>query len=141
MDAGDCVWLTSDPDVVTARERGRALAATLGFSPLDQARIEATISEPAISMLTYARSGEIRIAVVTQGGETGLRIVARDWGTASNPLALSNVRASATTSRFRAGPDEALSSPSRNGSIPRSPRRLSPGTGRCLCRGEAAHPA
>jgi len=79
-DGGDCVWLTSDPDVVTARERGRALAETLGFSAGDQASVETTISELAINMLTYARSGEIRLEVVSNAGSTGLRVVARDWG-------------------------------------------------------------
>ena len=82
MDSGDCVWLTTDPDVVTARERGRALAKTLGFSATDQASVETTISELAINMLTYARSGEIRIEVVTEGASTGLRVIARDWGSA-----------------------------------------------------------
>ena len=79
-DCGDCVWLTSDPDIVTARERGRTLAETLGFSAVDQASVETTISELAINMLTYARSGEIRLEVVSDAGSTGLRVVACDWG-------------------------------------------------------------
>ena len=88
-DCGDCVWLTSDPDVVTARERGRALAETLGFSAVDQASVETTISELAINMLTYARSGEIRLEVVSDAGSTGLRIVARDWGSGVDSLGFS----------------------------------------------------
>jgi serine/threonine-protein kinase RsbT len=91
-DSGDCVWLTSDPDVVTARERGRALAETLGFSAADQASVETTISELAINMLTYARSGEIRLEVVNDAGQSGLRIVARDWGSGANNPGLSEVQ-------------------------------------------------
>ena len=88
-DCGDCVWLTSDPDVVTARERGRALAESLGFSDVDQTSVETTISEFAINMLTYARSGEIRLEVVSDSGSTGLRIVARDWGSGVDSLGFS----------------------------------------------------
>ena len=95
MDWGDCVWLTSDPDVVTARERGRALAETLGFSAADQVAIETTISELAINMLTYARSGEIRIEVVSDGPSTGLRVVARDWNTGVESIGLTGMAAHA----------------------------------------------
>jgi serine/threonine-protein kinase RsbT len=91
-DCGDCVWLTSDPDVVTARDRGRALAESLGFSAVDQASVETTISELAINMLTYARSGEIRLEVVSDAGSTGLRIVARDWGSKVDSLGFSDVQ-------------------------------------------------
>lgn len=91
-DSGECVWLTSDPDVVTARERGRALAQTLGFSDVDQASVEMTISQLAINMLTYARSGEIRLEVVGDAGSAGMRIVARDWGSGEDNLGLSMVQ-------------------------------------------------
>jgi serine/threonine-protein kinase RsbT len=92
MDSGECVWLTSDPDIVTARERGRALAETLGFSAADQASVETTISDLAINMLTYARSGEIRLEIVSDARPTGLRIVARDWGSGANNPGLSEVQ-------------------------------------------------
>jgi serine/threonine-protein kinase RsbT len=84
--------LTSDPDVIRARERIRTLATTIGFSTADQALVETTIAELAISMLTYARSGEIRLEVVTEGDLTGLRVVARDWGLAEERFELSNVQ-------------------------------------------------
>ena len=85
MEWGDCVWLTSDPDVITARERGRAVASILGFSNADQASVENTIAELAINMLTYSRTGEIRLETVHDAGATGLRIVAHDWGTGLEP--------------------------------------------------------
>ena len=91
-DCGDCVWLTSDPDVVTARERGRALAESLGFCAIDQDAVETTISELAINMLTYARSGEIRLEVVGHAGLTGMRIVARDCGSAVETLGFTGVQ-------------------------------------------------
>jgi serine/threonine-protein kinase RsbT len=92
MERGDCVWLTTDPNLVRARERGRALAETLGFSSIDQASVETTIAELAINMLTYARSGEIRIEALAENGSTGLRIVARDWGSAKAGLPLPDVQ-------------------------------------------------
>jgi serine/threonine-protein kinase RsbT len=91
-DCGECVWLTSDPDVVTARERGRALAESLGFSGVDRASVETTVSELAINMLTYARSGEIRLEIVGDAASTGLRVVARDWGRGADNLGLSAVQ-------------------------------------------------
>jgi len=92
IERGDCVWLTTDPNLVRARERGRALAETLGFSSIDQASVETTIAELAMNMLTYARSGEIRIEALTEDGSTGLRIVARDWGSAKAGLPLPDVQ-------------------------------------------------
>jgi serine/threonine-protein kinase RsbT len=89
---GDCVWLTSNPDVATARERGRTLARALGFSVQDQVSVGTTISELAANMLTYARSGEIRLEVVTDGHLTGVRVVARDWGPAHDGLGVAAIR-------------------------------------------------
>jgi anti-sigma regulatory factor (Ser/Thr protein kinase) len=68
------------------------LATTLGFSAAEQASVETTIAELALTMLTYARSGEIRLDVVTEGDATGLRVVARDWSLAGESFELSNVQ-------------------------------------------------
>ena len=89
-DWGECVWSTSNPDIVTARERGLAFAETLGFSATDQTTIEETITELANSLLTYSRSGEIRLEVVRSAAGTGLCVVARDWG--SGVLGFSDIQ-------------------------------------------------
>jgi serine/threonine-protein kinase RsbT len=92
MESGECVWLTSDPDVATARERARALAHDLGFPVADQDAVELTISELATNLLTYARAGELRLEVVNGADSIGLRVIARDWGSGVQNLGLSDVQ-------------------------------------------------
>jgi len=70
----------SDADVVTARERGRALARVIGFSAVDQAYVATAISELSRNMLAYADGGEIRLRIVDNGRARGVTIVARDTG-------------------------------------------------------------
>ena len=72
--------VTADVDVVTARQRGRELAAQAGFSSGDQTVIAAAISEIARNILNYAKRGEVQLSVVTNGDRQGVIIVARDQG-------------------------------------------------------------
>ena len=72
--------VTADVDVVTARQRGRELAAQAGFSSGDQTVIAAAISEIARNILNYAKRGEVVLSVVTNGDRQGVIIVARDQG-------------------------------------------------------------
>lgn len=72
--------ITSDSDVVAARQRGRVMAGQIGFTAGDQTVIAAAISEIARNILLYARLGEIRLEIVQLGERSGLRIVAQDNG-------------------------------------------------------------
>ena len=72
--------IAADVDVVTARQRGRDLAAEAGFSSGDQTVIAAAISEIARNILTYAKRGEVALSVVTNGDRQGVVVVARDQG-------------------------------------------------------------
>src|SRR5947207_6995464 len=74
------ITITADTDVVTARQRGRDLAAEAGFSSGDQTVIAAAISEIARNILMYAKRGEVTLGVVTNGDRQGVVIVARDQG-------------------------------------------------------------
>lgn len=74
------VGIASDTDVVTARQTGRELAAAVGFSRGDQTVIAAAISEIARNILTYARTGEVRMRAEVDGDRSGVIIVARDSG-------------------------------------------------------------
>ncbi|HYV17890.1 MAG TPA: anti-sigma regulatory factor [Verrucomicrobiae bacterium] len=74
------VAILSDSDVVRARQVGRTLAATIGFSATDQALIATAISELARNIVLYARSGEVRVDALSNGGRRGLIVVARDDG-------------------------------------------------------------
>jgi serine/threonine-protein kinase RsbT len=72
--------VTTDVDVVNARQRGRELAAQAGFSSGDQTVIAAAISEIARNILNYAKRGEVVLSVVTNGDRQGVIVVARDQG-------------------------------------------------------------
>ncbi len=74
------VAITSDVDVVSARQKGRELAAEAGFSSGDQTVIAAAISEIARNILMYAKRGEIALRIVMNGDLDGLIVVARDQG-------------------------------------------------------------
>lgn len=69
-----------DADIVAARQRGRALASDLGFSPGNATLIATAISELARNILLYAGAGEILLAVLDAPERRGIRVVARDSG-------------------------------------------------------------
>jgi serine/threonine-protein kinase RsbT len=74
------VPINSDQDIVTARQKGRSLAIALGFSLGDATLIATAISELARNIVTYARCGEIRLAVIHKSVRTGIQVVAQDSG-------------------------------------------------------------
>ena len=74
------VIVASDVDVVGARQRGRELAGRVGFSPGDQTVIAAAISEIVRNIVTYARRGEVRLAIEHDGDRSAVVVVARDDG-------------------------------------------------------------
>jgi serine/threonine-protein kinase RsbT len=75
------ILIESDADVVTARQRARGLAAGLDLSSTDQTLLATAISEVARNITTYARRGEVSVAVVEDnGGRRGIRVVATDEG-------------------------------------------------------------
>jgi serine/threonine-protein kinase RsbT len=74
------VRIESESDCLTARQKGRALAGSLGFSGSDQTLIATAISEIARNIVQYAKRGEIVMSVVEKDGKPGILIVARDEG-------------------------------------------------------------
>ena len=79
--AGDLVVpIKADVDVVTARQRARALVSRLRFSTSELTLIATAISEVARNIVTYAGSGEIVLRIVQQGPRRGLLVIARDQG-------------------------------------------------------------
>lgn len=82
------VAIASDVDVVTARQRGRELAAQLGFSPGDQTVIAAAISEIARNILTYAGRGAVRMNIQHDGDRSAVVVIARDNGPGIADLSL-----------------------------------------------------
>jgi serine/threonine-protein kinase RsbT len=74
------VTVAADLDVLMARQKARALAAPLRFSPGELTLIMTAISEVARNIVLYAKRGEIAMQLVEQGRRRGLSIVARDQG-------------------------------------------------------------
>jgi RNA polymerase sigma factor (sigma-70 family) len=74
------VPVTRDADVVVARQRGRALAAEVGFSGADQTVIATAISEITRNIVKFAQRGEVLLSPVSADRRRGIRVVARDVG-------------------------------------------------------------
>ncbi len=72
--------ISSDLDLVRAREQGRVLAGQLGFPPSDLTLVATAISELARNIVRYAHRGEIVLRQVQNGSTPGLVIIARDEG-------------------------------------------------------------
>jgi serine/threonine-protein kinase RsbT len=74
------IAIRADVDIISARERGRALAAELGFNRGQLALIATAISELARNILTYAGEGEIALDREELGEKRGIVVIARDHG-------------------------------------------------------------
>jgi serine/threonine-protein kinase RsbT len=74
------VAISSDQDIVGARQRGRSLAAELGFSAADATLIATAISELARNIVSYARRGEIKLQRVQNSVRHGIMVIAWDDG-------------------------------------------------------------
>lgn len=79
-DSARCVTIAGEADILSARQSGRELARSAGFSVGDQTVIACAISEIARNMVLYARRGEIRFQVANDGDMSALVIVATDRG-------------------------------------------------------------
>jgi serine/threonine-protein kinase RsbT len=68
-----------DADVVLARQRGREVAARVGFSATDLTLVATAISEIARNIVRFADRGEITVTEI-EDGRRGVQIIARDAG-------------------------------------------------------------
>jgi serine/threonine-protein kinase RsbT len=74
------VRITTDEDIVTARQQGRRLSADLGFSSTDLTLIATAISEVARNIRLYAGEGQVALRLVNEGARQGIVVVAKDTG-------------------------------------------------------------
>jgi anti-sigma regulatory factor (Ser/Thr protein kinase) len=72
--------IRADADVVSARKRGRELAAQAGFSATELTIIATAISEIARNIVMFAHRGEITVTLVGEHSRQGVTVVARDSG-------------------------------------------------------------
>jgi serine/threonine-protein kinase RsbT len=72
--------IRGDADIVTARQRGRDIAAQLPFTHGELTMIATAISEVSRNIVRFSRRGEVVVSVVQEGKAQGVRVVARDAG-------------------------------------------------------------
>jgi serine/threonine-protein kinase RsbT len=72
--------ITSEGDVVSARQAARQAALALGFGLTDVTRIVTAVSELARNVFMYAGQGEMRWQTVTSSGQVGLELMFADEG-------------------------------------------------------------
>ena len=81
MPAGEIrVAINSDQDIVAARQKGRTMAAELGFSTGDATLIATAISELARNIVSYAGKGQITLKRVNGLNSQGISVIATDDG-------------------------------------------------------------
>src|SRR2546425_1837643 len=80
--------INSEHDILTARQRGRELAADVGFTGSDLTVVATAISEIARNIVEYAGRGEMLLKLVDNGQGAGLLVEARDEGPGIADLAL-----------------------------------------------------
>jgi serine/threonine-protein kinase RsbT len=74
------VAISSDQDIVSARQKGRVMANEIGFSSGDATLIATAISELARNIVTYARKGQITLKRVNGLNRQGISVIASDDG-------------------------------------------------------------
>ena|SRR5205823_9266740 len=88
MEDEHSLQINSEHDILTARRRGRELAADVGFSGSDLTIVATAISEIARNIVEYAGRGEIVFTLVRDGRSRGIVVVARDEGPGIPDVAL-----------------------------------------------------
>jgi serine/threonine-protein kinase RsbT len=80
--------VSSDADVVLARQAVRKWATDLAFSLVDQTKLVTAASELARNALIYGGGGTMRLEALEDGAKKGLRAVFEDQGPGIPDLAL-----------------------------------------------------
>ncbi len=76
----ETITIVGDSDVVSARRKGRMLAAALGFGRADQTRLATAISELVRNALKYAGGGACTMRDCSVGRTVRLEVVVEDSG-------------------------------------------------------------
>lgn len=74
------ISIQHEADIVNARQKGREIAGTIGFSSTDQALLATAISEIARNIVSYAGQGTVTLKTVEEGMRRGVTVVAKDQG-------------------------------------------------------------
>lgn len=74
------IAISTEFDVIAARQRARQIAEACGFSALDQARIGTVVSELARNIFNYVGAGTVAFAIDGSGAQRQLLITLEDQG-------------------------------------------------------------
>ena len=74
------IEVSSDADIVLARQQGRALATKIGFNQVELTMIVTAISELARNIVLYAGHGQISLQVERNHHMTRIVVIASDQG-------------------------------------------------------------
>ncbi|HEY3928097.1 MAG TPA: anti-sigma regulatory factor [Candidatus Koribacter sp.] len=72
--------IQSPSDIVMARQAVRSIAASMGFSLVDQTKIVTAASELARNTLDYGGGGVLRLVHIEENPRKGLQLVFEDHG-------------------------------------------------------------
>lgn len=74
------VAISSDRDIVTARQTGRSMATELGLSKSEATLLATAISEVARNIVQYVGDGQILLRIVNGSATDGIKVIASDSG-------------------------------------------------------------
>ncbi|MDQ3753056.1 MAG: ATP-binding protein [Actinomycetota bacterium] len=74
------VAISSDRDIVLARQTGRSMATELGLSKSEATLLATAISEVARNIVQYVGDGQILLCIVNGSGTDGIKVIASDSG-------------------------------------------------------------
>lgn len=74
------IVISTDGDIVAARQSGRELADQVGCSATDATLVATAISEVARNIVSHAGRGEVVISAVDGDGRAGIEVTASDDG-------------------------------------------------------------
>jgi serine/threonine-protein kinase RsbT len=95
--------IESERGILSARQQGRHLAETLGFSRSELTLIATVISELGRNIVQYAGSGKISVSPIDQGQRSGISITAQDKGPGISNVALALQAGYSTSQGLRGG--------------------------------------
>jgi serine/threonine-protein kinase RsbT len=84
----DKMTIAKEQDVVPFRNRVKEYAVKIGMSLLNQTKLITAASELVRNMLKYAGGGTVLIEVISQGRDSGVRLVFSDNGPGIKDISL-----------------------------------------------------
>ena len=82
------IYITSEEDIIVARQKVREFASEIGFQYMDTIIIATAVSEITRNIINYAIKGEIEISFTKSDKKEGIQIIALDKGPGIKDISL-----------------------------------------------------